>query len=148
MWNPYSGKITNGLDLLSLSDAENVSTSQRYILRIPHKDPHQCELFHVCGPCSAGPHAPCPRQCAALLMRMMAASTRRLLPTELCVSSAGIYAHWSTRACRKSHKPGCGYSSNRFQAPIRRKCHLRGFSRSAGWSIWVKLCCWIKSDYY
>ena len=53
--------------ILSTSKSENVWTSQRNVLGIQHRDPHQCERFPACGSRSAGPHAPRPRQCAALL---------------------------------------------------------------------------------
>ena len=59
-------KVMSPLLILSLSKSENVWTSQRNVLGIQRQDPHQCERFPACGSRSAGPHAPRPRQCAAL----------------------------------------------------------------------------------
>ena len=63
--------------ILSSSNSENVWTSQRNVLGIQHQDLHQCERFPACGFHSAGPHAPRPRQCAALLNNGEAGDLRR-----------------------------------------------------------------------
>ena len=66
MWKPYLEKVTSPLLILSSSKSEKVWTSKRNVLGIQRQDPHQCERFPACGSRSAGPHAPRPRQCAAL----------------------------------------------------------------------------------
>ena len=65
MWKPNLEKAKSPLLILSSSNSENFWTIQRNVIGIQH--PNQCDWLPACRSCSAGLHAPRPRQCAALL---------------------------------------------------------------------------------